>query len=127
MTGLDWQAVVDALRRRLPEVWPALPAPERARAVRRLMPLWEVHRFRIAPQGAAAVARLTAQGTLTVQRARAIEVDADDELLLARLRLPGGAMVERAFDSIVLCSGASRNIRDNPLLANLVDQRAGAG
>jgi uncharacterized NAD(P)/FAD-binding protein YdhS len=85
---LDWQAVVDALRRRLPEVWPALPAPERIRAVRRLLHFWEVHRFRIAPQGAAAIARLTAQGTLTVQRAKAIEVDAGKESLLARLRLP---------------------------------------
>ena len=120
---LDWQAVVDAVRRRLPEVWPALPVRERARAVRRLMPFWEVHRFRIAPQGAAAVARLTAQGTLAVQRARAIEVDARDELLSARLRLPGGQIVEREFDSIILCSGASRNIGDNPLIANMVDQR----
>ena len=110
---LDWQAIVDALRRRLPEVWAALPAPERIRAVRRLMPFWEVHRFRIAPQGAAAVARLKAQGALTVQRARAIEVDAHEESLLARLRLPGGAIVERTFDSIIMCSGASRNIRDN--------------
>jgi uncharacterized NAD(P)/FAD-binding protein YdhS len=119
---LDWQAVVDALRRRLPEVWPALPAPERIRAVRRLLHFWEVHRFRIAPQGAAAVARLTAQGTLTVQRARAIEVDAHAQSLLARLRLPDGTMVDRAFDSIILCSGASRNIRDNTLLANLIDR-----
>jgi uncharacterized NAD(P)/FAD-binding protein YdhS len=120
--GLDWQAIVDALRRRLPEVWAALPAPERVRAVRRLMPFWEVHRFRIAPQGAAAVARQKARETLTVQRARAIEVDAHDQLLLARLRLPGGQIVERTFDSVILCSGASRNIRDNPLLANLLDQ-----
>jgi uncharacterized NAD(P)/FAD-binding protein YdhS len=120
--GLDWQAIVDALRRRLPEVWPALPVSERIRVVRRLMPFWEVHRFRIAPQGAAAVARLKAQGTLTVQRARVIEVDANAESLLARLRLPGGGMVERIFDSIILCSGASRNIRDTPLLANLIDQ-----
>ena len=119
---LDWQAVVDALRRRLPEIWPALPIPERIRAVRRLLHFWEVHRFRIAPQGAAAVARLTAQGTLTVQRARAIEIDARKESLLARLRLPDGTIVDRAFDSIILCSGASRNIRDNLLLANLIDR-----
>jgi uncharacterized NAD(P)/FAD-binding protein YdhS len=119
---LDWQAVIDGLRRRLPEIWPALPGPERIRAVRRLLHFWEVHRFRIAPQGAAAVARLKAQGTLTVQRARAIEVDARNESLLARLRLPDGTMVDKAFDSIVVCSGASRNIRDNLLLANLIDR-----
>jgi uncharacterized NAD(P)/FAD-binding protein YdhS len=120
--GLDWQAVIDALRRKLPDIWPALPTIERARAVRRLMPFWEVHRFRIAPQGAAAVARLTAQGTLTVRRARAIEVDARDDSLLARLRLPDRTEVEQAFDSIIVCAGASRDIRDNSLIANLVDR-----
>jgi uncharacterized NAD(P)/FAD-binding protein YdhS len=31
-------------------------------------------------------------------------------------------MVEQAFDSIVICSGASRNIRDSPLLADLLDR-----
>ena len=120
--GLDWQAIVDALRLRLPEIWPILPAPERVRAVRKLLPFWEVHRFRIAPQAAAAVARLMAQGTLTVERAKAIQVDAQDGLLVAPLMLPGGAIVERAFDSVIICAGASRNIRDNPLLANLVDR-----
>jgi uncharacterized NAD(P)/FAD-binding protein YdhS len=119
--GLDWQAVVDALRRKLPDIWPALPAAERIRAVRTLMPFWEVHRFRIAPQGAAAVAHLTAQGTLTILRARAIEVDARNDSLLARLRLPDKTVVERAFDSIIVCAGASQDIRDNSLIANLVD------
>ncbi|MBV9288065.1 MAG: FAD/NAD(P)-binding protein [Hyphomicrobiales bacterium] len=120
--GLDWQAVVDALRRRLPEVWPTLPAPERVRAVRRLLPFWEVHRFRIAPQAAAAVARMKAQGKLTIERAKAIEIRVQDGSLIACLRLPGGAVVERAFDSVILCAGPSRNIRDNPLLANLIDR-----
>jgi uncharacterized NAD(P)/FAD-binding protein YdhS len=118
----DWQSIVDALRRRLPQIWPSLPPRERLRVVRRLLPFWEVHRFRVAPQGAAAVARLRAQGTLTVQRARVIGVDEQNASLVARLRLPGGQMVERAFDTVIICSGASRSIRDNPLLDSLVDR-----
>ena len=43
-------------------------------------------------------------------------------MLVARLRLPGGAMVDSPFDAVVLCAGASRNIRDNPLLAKLIDR-----
>jgi uncharacterized NAD(P)/FAD-binding protein YdhS len=111
---LDWQSIVDALRRRLPQIWPRLPSRERLRVVRRLLPFWEVHRFRAAPHGAAAVERLMAQGTLTVERARVIELDEQDRSLIARLRLPGGQMVERAFDTVIICSGASRSIRDNP-------------
>jgi uncharacterized NAD(P)/FAD-binding protein YdhS len=119
---LDWQSIADAFRRRLPQIWPALPPQERLRAVRRLLPFWEVHRFRAAPQGAAAVARLRAQGTLTVQRARVTVVDEQNGSLVASLRLPGGQMVERVFDTVIVCSGASRNLRDNPLLDSLVGQ-----
>ena len=119
---LDWQSIVDALWRRLPQIWPTLPPQEQLRVVRRLLPFWEVHRFRAAPPGAAAVARLRAQGTLTVEGARVVEVDEQKGSLIARLRLPRGSMVERAFDTVIICSGASRNFRDNPLLDSLVDQ-----
>ena len=112
-------SVIDALRRNLPEIWSALPASERIRTVRKLLRVWDVHRFRIAPQGSAAVNRLTAEGRLKVQRARVVEVDAREGSLFARFLLPEGAIVGKAFDSIILCSGASRNIRDNLLLANL--------
>jgi uncharacterized NAD(P)/FAD-binding protein YdhS len=119
---LDWQSIVDALRRHLHHIWPSLPPRERLRVVRRLLPFWEVHRFRAAPQGAAAVASLTAQGTLTMQRARVIELDEQNGSLVVRLRLSGGQVVERAFDTVIICSGASRSFRDNPLLDSLVDQ-----
>jgi uncharacterized NAD(P)/FAD-binding protein YdhS len=64
-----------------------------------------------------------AQGRLTVKRARVIEVDTQKGSLVARLSLPGEQMVERAFDTVIICSGASRSIRDNSLLDSLVDQR----
>jgi uncharacterized NAD(P)/FAD-binding protein YdhS len=119
---LDWQSIVDALRRRLHQIWPTLPQQERLRVVRKLLPFWEVHRFRAPPQGAAAVARLMAQGTLTVERARVIELDEQSGSLVARLRVTGGSVVERAFDTVIICSGGSPNLRDNPLLDSLVDQ-----
>jgi uncharacterized NAD(P)/FAD-binding protein YdhS len=116
----DWQPIVDAFRRRLTRIWQALPPHERVRAVRRLLPFWEVHRFRIAPQGAAALARLRAQGRLAVQRARVIGLDEQSGSLVARLKLSGGPIAERAFDTVILCSGAPRGLRDNPLLDSLV-------
>ena len=122
---LDWQSIVDALRRPLPQIWPSLPPRERLRVVRKLLPYWEVHRFRAAPQGAAAVARLAAQRTLKVQRARVIALDEQDGSLVASLRLPGGQIVERTFDTVIICSGASRNFRDNPLLDSLIGHGLG--
>ena len=35
--ALDWQSIIDALRRNLPEIWSALPASERIRTVRKLL------------------------------------------------------------------------------------------
>jgi uncharacterized NAD(P)/FAD-binding protein YdhS len=119
---LDWQSIVDALRRHLHEIWPALPPQERLRVVRRLLPFWEVHRFRSAPQGAAAVAHLTARGTLSVKRARVVEIDEQKGSLVARLTLPSGSTAERAFDAVIVCAGASRNLRDTSLLGYLVDR-----
>jgi uncharacterized NAD(P)/FAD-binding protein YdhS len=119
---LDWQSIVDAFRRRLPHVWPALPPRERLRVVRRLLPFWEVHRFRTAPQGAAAFSTLRAQGTLIVQRARVTRLNSSEGSLVARFKLPDGSTVERGFDTVIICSGASRNTRDNPLIDNLIDQ-----
>src|SRR5690606_24232851 len=48
--GIGWQAVIDALRPSVPEIWDTLAEDERARFVRRLRPFWEVHRHRIAPK-----------------------------------------------------------------------------
>ncbi|MCP6122481.1 hypothetical protein NL373_28275, partial [Klebsiella pneumoniae] len=44
--ALSWHPVVDSLRTALPDLWSSLPAAEKWRVVRRLLPFWEVHRFR---------------------------------------------------------------------------------
>jgi uncharacterized NAD(P)/FAD-binding protein YdhS len=116
----DWQAVVDALRRRLPEIWPALPVEERRRALRRLLPFWEVHRFRISPQAHTAVAGRLARQSLTIERAKLISLDARQGGLAANLRLPAGPSTWRAFDAVVLCAGPSKNLRNDPFYSGLL-------
>lgn len=48
--GLTWHAAFDRLRAQGPAIWSALPLIERRRFLRHLRGLWDVHRFRIAPQ-----------------------------------------------------------------------------
>lgn len=55
--GLPWQTVLDGVRSQGQGIWQQLPAIERRRMLRHLRTLWDVHRFRIAPQLHALIAR----------------------------------------------------------------------
>ncbi len=73
--GVPWQAVIDSLRPVTDDVWQALPAAEREKLRRRLMSFWNIHRHRMPPQAAAALAQLREQGRLRLARdsVRAVE------------------------------------------------------
>ena len=60
-----------------------------ARVLRRLLPFWEVHRFRISPQAHAAVASRLARNSLAIERAKLVLLDAGQGALAAHLRTPG--------------------------------------
>jgi len=114
----DWQCVVDAVRGNLPIIWRSLPAGERLRVVRRLLPYWEVHRFRISPQTHEAVMRAFSERRLTVERAAILSLDVENGRLVACLSSSAGA--RRAFDSVILCAGPSKELVTQPLLADLI-------
>ncbi|WP_131196070.1 FAD/NAD(P)-binding protein [Lichenihabitans psoromatis] len=117
-----WQAMADAFRSRLPEIWRALPAKEQRRVVHRLLPFWEVHRFRIAPQPHELIERQRGLGRLKLERASLVGIDQDGGRLVATLKRPGQRRNERFFDAIVLCTGPGKAIADVPLLRHLLDR-----
>ncbi len=118
--ALGWQPVLDSFRKVLPDLWNDLPPRERRRVVRRLLPFWEVHRFRIAPQIADALERARAEGHLRVERAAVTGLTrAGDGRLEAALRR-GGTVERRPFDAVVLCTGPERDVSRNPLVARLL-------
>ena len=117
---LGWHPVIDSLRAVLHDVWNGLPPAERRRIVRRLLPFWEVHRFRIAPQIEAALAEARAGGRLLVRIAAVTRLSlANDESLEAELRSGTGTEHHR-FDAIVLCTGPERDVSRNPLVAAML-------
>lgn len=118
---LGWHPVADALRPDLPVIWNALPAPEKARVLRRLLPFWDVHRFRIAPQVHDALERDRDGGSLAIEQAGLVGLEWAGGRLTATLRKPGGRREERAFDAVVLCTGPEKDLRGNPLVASLLD------
>jgi uncharacterized NAD(P)/FAD-binding protein YdhS len=118
--GLPWQVVFDMVRQEAPRLWSALPEAERRRVVARLRAFWDVHRFRIAPQPEAAIARLRAQGRLTVHAAHLIGSRAEGKRLRISFAGRGGAW-DDAFDRVVLATGPGHAgvLAGNPVLTSL--------
>ncbi len=125
--GVGWQALADALRSRLPDLWGGLPQLEKRKVLRRLLPYWEVHRFRIAPQIHAALDHALEGGRLRVERAAIMAIDRDADRLVATLRFAHQAErdVRRSFGAVILCTGPDKNPRRNPLLSALLERGFG--
>jgi uncharacterized NAD(P)/FAD-binding protein YdhS len=118
---IGWQPAADALRFDLPRIWSALPAREQRRVVHRLLPFWEVHRFRIAPQIHAAIERAIETGQMIVTTAGIAEIRRGAETFHTVLRRPGGAHEEHDFDALVFCTGPARDIDRNPFVKSLLE------
>ena len=117
---VGWQPVVDALRLRLFPIWTGLPPEEKRRVVRRLLPVWQVHRFRTEPQPPELLQLQHRDGRLTVERAGLVGLDAEEGRLVATLRRPGGTTERRAFDAVVLCTGPGNPLDTDPLVGDLL-------
>ena len=118
--GVGWQEVTDGFRFRLRAFWAALPPDEQRRVVRRLLPFWEVHRFRAAPQPFELAARWRQEGRLGILRAALVALDADASGLVATLARPGAGVERRSFDAVVLCTGPGNALHCDPLVRGLL-------
>ncbi|MFM0736378.1 FAD/NAD(P)-binding protein [Paraburkholderia xenovorans] len=116
-----WQPAVDALRFDLARVWQALPPSEQRRVVRRLLPFWDVHRFRVAPQVHAVLREAIDARRIVVETKGIAGIDdnARDGFVVT-LKQRSGAREQRVFDRIVFCTGPARNISANPLVHSLL-------
>jgi uncharacterized NAD(P)/FAD-binding protein YdhS len=120
--GAPWQDVLDAVRVQAPVLWAALPDGGRRSFLRHLRPFWDTHRFRIAPQVEAVLARREAAGSFTIlaasirgARPKADTIDVD--LHLRRT----GEVSTRGFDAVVVTTGPAhdRIFDHDPFLAAL--------
>ena len=120
--GLTWHPLFDRIRAQAPAIWAALPAAERARLLRHLRQIWDVHRFRIAPETCATLDRLSDSGQLSwhVGRIRRVVSGPDGATVTFR---PSGTAGEIGLpvDRIVLATGPAQDlaIAGNPALAAL--------
>lgn len=120
--GLDWRDVWAAFRAQTPEAWQALDTRGRSQFLRHLLPYWDVHRHRAAPQARAALEEDLAGGRLRQGAGRVSSVHEEAGWLRLSWRPRGATRVEH-FNAacIVNCSGPSSAIDagSSPLLWRL--------
>lgn len=124
--GVDWRDVWAAFRADTPRAWRALDAWGRRQFLRHLLPYWDVHRHRAAPQARAVLEDDLASGRLRHAAGRLIGVDARADRLHLHWRARGRAEVETfSAARVINCSGPSSVIdaESSPLLWRL--QQAG--
>lgn len=119
--GLTWHATLDKLRAQGPAIWAALPVAERRRFLRHLRGLWDVHRFRIAPQAADAVAQLLLDGRLTYHAAQILTAQAGPDGIALTFRPRHGTPQTLRIGRIILATGPDHAnvIATTPVLASL--------
>lgn len=122
--GLTWHSVVDALRAQGKDIWGNLPVIERGRVARHLRPVWDVHRFRIAPQVEAAVEELIVSGQMNVRAASLISITRIGAGYRVMLRPQRMSVLEALdVDAIVVTTGPAHGgiLQSQSLLRELVE------
>ncbi|MBE7730225.1 FAD/NAD(P)-binding protein [Komagataeibacter sp. FXV3] len=103
-----WQAIFDRLREQAPDIWAALPLPERRRLIRHLRPFWDTHRFRIAPQAEDVLHARERAGTLDITAARLAAVQVKRDRFVTTLR-HGDTVWGGTYDTIITTTGPAHD------------------
>jgi len=83
--GIPWQSVFDALRQHAPSLWQALPMRERQQFLKRLRRWYDVHRYRMPPQGAAILELGIGTGRVRPETGDLMSIRVDGQELLAEV------------------------------------------
>jgi uncharacterized NAD(P)/FAD-binding protein YdhS len=121
--GVDWRAVIDALRPHTQRIWQSLPLPERRRFMRHVRPFWESHRHRVAPSILAAKDALVSRRQLALHRGRVVRiVDANPGLSVTFFNHATRREQTLRVAYAVNCTGPECNYQKlkSPLVINLL-------
>lgn len=124
--GLDWRSAFDALRPYHHLIWKNLPMEERRRFLRHARPYWEILRHRMAPEVAARIDSLVANGRLTIRagRLRALRLVPDGVEATVRARGAEGSVWTRRVGAVINATGTECDFGriDHPLVRSLLER-----
>jgi uncharacterized NAD(P)/FAD-binding protein YdhS len=121
--GDDWRDVIDSMRPGTPTLWKSLKTSERRRFLTEFNRLWDVHRFRIAPDVADRFEALQAAGRIVTESNSIVSLEPHGDRVRVFLRIPGATELDQVeVDRVINCSGAGTDLRRQapPLLAGLL-------
>jgi uncharacterized NAD(P)/FAD-binding protein YdhS len=121
--GDDWRDVIDSMRPVTPQLWKSLKTAEKERFLSELQRLWDVHRFRMAPEVADRFEALQASGRIVTEADSIVSVEPHGARARVFLRTPGAHDLDTVeVDRVINCSGAGCDLRRQapPLLAGLL-------
>jgi uncharacterized NAD(P)/FAD-binding protein YdhS len=121
---VGWRAAIDSLRPHSHPIWQSLDRDEQRRFLRHARPWWDVHRHRIAPEVAATVARMVAEGRLEIVAGRIVSARESGTGLEVEFRRRRASAVHSInFGYGFNCTGPLHSIvrSKDPLLRSLLD------
>jgi uncharacterized NAD(P)/FAD-binding protein YdhS len=121
---IGWRAAVDSLRPHSHALWQSLGVVEQRRFLRHARPWWDVHRHRIAPEVAGAIARLIGEGRLQVMAGRVVAASpVTGGIEVEVCRRGSEAPQRRTFVYVFNCTGPLHSIERtrDPLLRSLIE------
>lgn len=116
--GDDWRRAVDSLRPLSADIWLGMDDSARSGFLRHLSRYWGIHRHRMAPQIARAFGSHLDSGSIRVHQASILGIRLDGDRLVTSLS--DGTVL--ATDHVVLCTGPSGDLREEPLAGLLMSR-----
>ncbi len=122
--GRPWQGVLDALRPHVQALWTAWPEVEQRRFLRHAVRQWDIHRHRIAPEVAAVLGMLAADGRFVLHAGRARALEPGPRPRIRYRRRGDGAEAVIDADVVVNATGMEKRVTRarSPLLQDLLAQ-----
>ncbi|HEX6661914.1 MAG TPA: FAD/NAD(P)-binding protein [Sphingomicrobium sp.] len=121
---VGWRAAIDSLRPHSHVLWQSLGLDQQRRFLRHARPWWDVHRHRIAPQVAARIHDMVAEGRLEIVAGRVMAVRNADAGLEVEIRRRGlDRKSSEPFDYVINCTGPLHVVErtEDPLLRGLLE------
>jgi uncharacterized NAD(P)/FAD-binding protein YdhS len=119
----NWRIAIDGVRPKTNELWQAFTLADQRRFARHVMPYWNVHRHRMAPEAAKTLAELMAARSLRMLAGRTENVTAAAGTVTVSIRRRGSderTLIEAG--RIINCSGPEHDFEKlpSPLVQSLL-------